>query len=260
MKRLSLLITAGGTREGIDSVRCITNISTGKTGAAIADRFIRAGSDVVYICGKDAAAPYHKPRLTARVESARELCGSLETMLRRESFDCVIHSMAVSDYTPRSVMTDDELVRTVTSAIEKSDGEAAAGRVRDAILNAVKGVDAERKIESGAEALFIALERAPKAIQLIKSIRPSALLVGFKLSSGSDEVAQFKAGYSLISSSGCELVVANDTSGLTDKQHRAFIMDRNGILRHATNKREIADTLYECVVERLLVKSVQAST
>jgi len=37
---MKVLITSGGTREYIDDVRVLTNISTGKLGATIANTFL----------------------------------------------------------------------------------------------------------------------------------------------------------------------------------------------------------------------------
>lgn len=48
---LSVVITAGGTREAIDPVRYISNHSSGKMGYAIAEHFAKRGAKVVLISG-----------------------------------------------------------------------------------------------------------------------------------------------------------------------------------------------------------------
>ena len=55
--RPSVLITAGGTKEPIDEVRFIANMITGKTAAAIADRFIQHNWDVTYLSLPKAQMP-----------------------------------------------------------------------------------------------------------------------------------------------------------------------------------------------------------
>ena len=48
---MKILITSGGTREYLDAVRFITNMSTGGRGV-IAEHLSRAGHKVVYPSGK----------------------------------------------------------------------------------------------------------------------------------------------------------------------------------------------------------------
>ena len=56
-ERLSVLITSGGTRENIDGIRFISNLSTGSTGATIADHFISQGHRVTYLHADSANLP-----------------------------------------------------------------------------------------------------------------------------------------------------------------------------------------------------------
>lgn len=54
---MRILITAGPTREYFDSVRFISNPSTGKMGYAIAEEALRRGHDVVLVSGPVALTP-----------------------------------------------------------------------------------------------------------------------------------------------------------------------------------------------------------
>ncbi|MCL1815082.1 MAG: phosphopantothenoylcysteine synthase, partial [Treponema sp.] len=58
--KLNILVTSGGTTEHIDAVRSISNMSTGKLGSIIAEKF--AGESVVekvfYVCSKKAFKPH----------------------------------------------------------------------------------------------------------------------------------------------------------------------------------------------------------
>ena len=61
-----VLVTAGATREYIDDVRILTNISTGKLGAVIADEFMQQYGpgfsykhEVTYLHGRGAVLPQH---------------------------------------------------------------------------------------------------------------------------------------------------------------------------------------------------------
>ena len=54
---MKVLITAGATREPIDEVRFLSNVSTGATGAALAENFARRGHEVTLLRGAGAVAP-----------------------------------------------------------------------------------------------------------------------------------------------------------------------------------------------------------
>jgi len=94
---MKVIITAGGTRCPIDSVRYIGNNSKGKTGALLADYFIGKGDDVSYIHGKDAHRPNgkcHIIEITTPDEYKDRLLQAADTA------DVAILTMAVSDYAP----------------------------------------------------------------------------------------------------------------------------------------------------------------
>jgi phosphopantothenoylcysteine decarboxylase / phosphopantothenate---cysteine ligase len=90
-----VLITSGPTREPIDSVRFLSNRSSGKMGAAIAHAALLMGAEVDVVSGpSEAALP-----LRARVHRVRTACEMLEVALplAREA-DLVIGAAAVADY------------------------------------------------------------------------------------------------------------------------------------------------------------------
>jgi phosphopantothenoylcysteine decarboxylase / phosphopantothenate---cysteine ligase len=98
MGGLRLLVTAGGTREPIDSVRFIGNRSSGKMGLAVAREALRLGAEVTVVAANvDRAEPgteYHQ------VESVEEL---REAVLERAGeCDALVMAAAVSDFTPAS--------------------------------------------------------------------------------------------------------------------------------------------------------------
>jgi phosphopantothenoylcysteine decarboxylase/phosphopantothenate--cysteine ligase len=94
---LSVMVTAGPTREAIDSVRYITNHSTGKMGYAIARRARSRGADVLLITGPSTlAAPAGVE--TVKVTSAADM--NKEVKARFNGVDAVIKAAAVADVTP----------------------------------------------------------------------------------------------------------------------------------------------------------------
>jgi phosphopantothenate---cysteine ligase (CTP) len=94
---MKLLITAGATREAIDPVRYLSNVSTGKTGAALATEFSRRGHVVTLLRGEGSAAPIQS------FGSALDLQKKLQVLLTAGNFDVVIMAAAVADYRPEAV-------------------------------------------------------------------------------------------------------------------------------------------------------------
>jgi phosphopantothenoylcysteine decarboxylase / phosphopantothenate---cysteine ligase len=95
---LRVLVTAGGTREPIDSVRYVGNRSSGRMGLALAEEAARRGAEVTLVCANVTLA---KPSGVAvvEVETAEELLRAT-----REAFassDVLLMAAAVSDFRPR---------------------------------------------------------------------------------------------------------------------------------------------------------------
>ncbi len=90
------LVTAGPTREPIDPVRYLSNLSSGKQGYAIAEALGRLGADVTLVTGPTELAD---PRgvTTVRVETAREMLKACENALPTDVFVSVA---AVADWRP----------------------------------------------------------------------------------------------------------------------------------------------------------------
>lgn len=97
MQGLSVLVTAGPTRERIDPVRFITNRSSGKMGYAIAQAAAERGAKVTLISGPvNLSAPDGVE--VVPVESTRDLYDAM--MARCGEADIVIQSAAPADFTP----------------------------------------------------------------------------------------------------------------------------------------------------------------
>ena len=94
---LSVLVTAGPTREAIDPVRYLSNRSSGKMGYAVAAAAAEAGARVVLVSGPVALAP--PPRVErVSVETADEM--RREILARTEGCDIFVAVAAVADYRP----------------------------------------------------------------------------------------------------------------------------------------------------------------
>jgi phosphopantothenoylcysteine decarboxylase / phosphopantothenate---cysteine ligase len=97
LRGLRVLVTAGGTREPIDSVRFIGNSSSGRMGFALAQAAQRRGAAVTLVAANVALpAP---PGVERRdVGSAAELAGACEAAFA--DCDVLLMAAAVADFTP----------------------------------------------------------------------------------------------------------------------------------------------------------------
>lgn len=91
-----IIITSGPTREKIDPVRYISNFSTGKMGAALADRAAALGAQVTVISGPGAVLPADPRVAVIHVESALDMLAAAETEF--PSADIAVMCAAVADY------------------------------------------------------------------------------------------------------------------------------------------------------------------
>ena len=105
---LRVLVTAGGTREAIDSVRYVGNRSSGRMGLALAGEAARRGAEVTLIAANVSLAPPAGVRVV-EVESAAQL----EAAARAEfpDADVLLMAAAVADFRPRS-SEDSKITKT----------------------------------------------------------------------------------------------------------------------------------------------------
>jgi phosphopantothenoylcysteine decarboxylase/phosphopantothenate--cysteine ligase len=97
LKGLRILVTAGGTREPIDSVRYIGNRSSGRMGLALASEAVRRGAEVTLVAANVALAPPSGVRLHA-VETAAELADACAQSF--DDCDVLVMAAAVADFRP----------------------------------------------------------------------------------------------------------------------------------------------------------------
>jgi phosphopantothenoylcysteine decarboxylase/phosphopantothenate--cysteine ligase len=98
-RNTKILITAGPTIEKIDSVRYISNFSSGKMGYALAKMSYLMGADVTLISGPTHLTAQDGVRVI-QVQSADEMLEA--TMKEAEDCNIFIASAAVADYKPQN--------------------------------------------------------------------------------------------------------------------------------------------------------------
>ena len=95
-KGKNILISAGGTREPIDSVRFIGNRSSGKMGHSLAEICLQRGANVTLVTTSDLSVPMGIKKIS--VSTAEEMKN--EIVRRIDSIDCIIMAAAVADFKP----------------------------------------------------------------------------------------------------------------------------------------------------------------
>ena len=105
---MHFLITAGGTREYIDTVRFISNASSGRMGYALVRAALKAGHKVTLISASDLQPPVGVEFVG--VDTAADMFAAVKKFFAK--CDCLIMAAAVADYTP---------VRVAKTKIKKTD-------------------------------------------------------------------------------------------------------------------------------------------
>ncbi|MCF6176947.1 MAG: bifunctional phosphopantothenoylcysteine decarboxylase/phosphopantothenate--cysteine ligase CoaBC [Victivallaceae bacterium] len=99
---MKIVISAGPTRESIDTVRFISNRSSGKMGYALASAAAESGMEVVLISGPVTLPPPPGNIELIKVETAAQMAIAVKTAATNA--DIVIMSAAVADYRPLNAL------------------------------------------------------------------------------------------------------------------------------------------------------------
>jgi phosphopantothenoylcysteine decarboxylase/phosphopantothenate--cysteine ligase len=91
-----VLVSAGGTREPLDSVRFLGNRSSGRMGVALAEEARRRGAEVTLLAANLAVAPPAGVEVLETATAAEMLAAARE----RSAADLVLMAAAVADYRP----------------------------------------------------------------------------------------------------------------------------------------------------------------
>src|SRR5207245_879259 len=96
----SVLVSAGGTREPVDSVRFLGNRSSGRMGVALAAEAKRRGAEVTLLASNLAVPP---PAGVKVVEAAAAEDVAREALARADA-DIVLMAAAIADYRPAATV------------------------------------------------------------------------------------------------------------------------------------------------------------
>ncbi len=188
-----VLITGGPTVEPIDSIRVLTNRSSGRTGIELAKAAYRQGADVTLVHSK----PGDKLRAIReiKVETAKEMVDACMNELNSaraagNAYDVLISAAAIADFT----------------IPELRDG----------------------KIPSGGR-VSLTLVPTPKLIAEVRREFPELAIVGFKAEVNVTEEELIERARQKLAKYELVMVVANDLAGggMGDEENEVFVIRRD---------------------------------
>ncbi|MBI4335483.1 MAG: phosphopantothenoylcysteine decarboxylase [Candidatus Omnitrophica bacterium] len=213
LENRKVLVTAGPTWAPIDRVRVISNISSGATGMAIALRAAKMGADVTLllgpVCGSEKRKAKRVKLMILRFKYFDELKKILIQRLKMKKYDIIIHGAAISDYKPVSVSS--------------------------------------KKIKSGRKRLIIKLRPTVKIVDYIRRSAKAAFLVMFKLEAGMAPGALIETAFNAMRRAKADMVVANNIDEISERAHRAYIVDQQKNVAKVYTKMELANKLLEII-------------
>jgi len=152
---MNCIITAGPTFEPLDDVRRLTNFSTGKLGAELANYLTKQGHSVTLLIGEQAT--YKGPQHAHRVRTFSTTANLRDQFKRlaNKKMTAIFHAAAVSDFAFGKLFTQDE-----------------AGKLAP--------LKRSKKISTRSGSLFAELIPTPKIIASLRQWYPEAVIIGWK--------------------------------------------------------------------------------
>lgn len=212
----NILITAGPTMEPIDTIRVITNQSSGKTGVLLAKEMISAGAKVTLVYGPGTEASPRGAKVIP-VKTIQQMFDAVKKEMKNKKFDIAILSAAPADYTT---------------------------------------TPAKSKIKSNKPSLTIKLHRAPKIIDHIKKLQKNIFLVGFKAETNISRQQLVQSARKKMQESDSDMIIANDVGAKYQKnreQNQVYVIDRSGKITDSgrKNKLEISKFIRKQIEKKL---------
>ena len=180
---MKCVVTAGPTFETLDQVRRLTNFSTGRLGAELANFLTERSHQVTLLLGEQAT--YAGALNATRVErftTTADLSAKLQT-LAKQNVEAVFHATAVSDFKFGKVWSRD------------ASGE---------LIEITSG-----KFSTRAGTLLAELVPTPKIISSLRDWFPTSRLVGWKYEVDGDRASVLKSAREQIETCRTNACVAN---------------------------------------------------
>ncbi|MFX1307985.1 MAG: bifunctional phosphopantothenoylcysteine decarboxylase/phosphopantothenate--cysteine ligase CoaBC [Promethearchaeota archaeon] len=212
-----ILITAGPTREAIDSVRFVSNKSSGKMGIEIAKEVSARGAEVLLIAG-ECMIKLPDYINTKHVVSTDDFIKTVKEEISYNNYDFFISAAAVSDYKP----------------VDCIEGKISSDNV---------------------EELHVNMKLTPKIIDVARKKDYNLFIIAFKAETNVTKSELIERAYNRLLKSEADLIVANDIGrediGFSSKYNEVFIIDKKKHITHVerNTKRYIASKIIDVALE-----------
>jgi phosphopantothenate--cysteine ligase len=214
---MNVVVTGGGTVAPIDDVRSITNASSGRFAAMIAEACLERGATVWHIHAPSAQCPLRR-QARLDLDTLNEVAEfhRLRSLLRtyRQQRDR-LRLVPLSEGTLAEYAT---ALRSVL-AMHPIDIAYLAMAASD-----YEPVPIAGKIDSDQAELTIPCRPTPKVIRSVRDWAPGIYLVGFKLLSGVSEDVLIREAQDACRVNRADLTVANDLQTLRAGRHRIHLV------------------------------------
>ncbi len=235
---MKVLLTSGGTKIPIDSVRHIGNMSKGTFPTKIAmDGMFTHKWNLSFLYSEGSRAP-HLFEVDITKNSAGEVADKIFNLKR-----VVEHS---TGYQCPTYKDFNSYVSELHKQLDVFNPDVV---VLAAAVSDYGTVPVDGKIRTG-NSMNIELYPLPKIIKTIKERKPSVKLVGFKLLVNSTDGELIENAIGSINSNGCDLVVANDLRDIKNNQHRVILVSKkNGNYIITEHKDNIEKAVAKAITE-----------
>ena len=220
---VNVLVTAGSTIEYIDSVRILTNLSSGKMGLNIAQQCLNKGFNVTLVYGHGTLNIPDDPRMNIiRVKTTGEMFKAVRERILRGKQYVVFHAAAVADFS---------------------------------ISHSSKNRSYKMDSRNGTKTLK--LVPTAKIVDRLKEFNKRIFLVAFKAEYDISEELLIKKAFDKLRECDGDLIVANDVSrkgcDFGSDTNEIYIIDKEKNITHVPlkSKREIARNLVKIVCNKL---------
>ena len=222
---INVLVTAGSTVEYIDSVRILTNLSSGKMGLNIAQQCLDKCFNVTFVYGHGSLNIPDDPRMNIiRIKTTEEMLKVVKERILNEKQHIVFHAAAVADF-------------SISHSSKKRPN----------------------KMDTRNGTKTIKLVPTTKIVDKIKQFDNKIFLVAFKAEYGISKELLVKRALAKLNECNGDLIVANDVSrkgcDFGSDTNEVYIIDKEKNVIHIPleSKKEIARNLLKIVCKKLKI-------
>jgi phosphopantothenoylcysteine decarboxylase/phosphopantothenate--cysteine ligase len=224
LEGLKILITAGPSQEAIDSVRYVSNRSSGRMGIELAKEASARGGKVLLVAGNCMVKTPDYIN-TINVESSDDFVRTIKDELEYRGYDIFISAAAISDYKP----------------VECIDGKISSDKIQELNIN---------------------MTLTPKILNVARKKDYNLLIVAFKAETNVSRTELINRAYHRLQKSEADLIVANDVGrediGFSSKDNEVYIIDKHKHITHVekNTKRYVASKILDVVIETYRIRNL----